>query len=126
MQTRWLPVQLPEEEIKIKGEELAKAVDSHTKLEEEKKNITADYGKRLKESSSEIRKLAKVVETGKEYRDVPVKHEYFPGQNLCKVYREDTGELVEARSMTAEEYQLEFFDEEEIIFDGDDSKENHI
>lgn len=35
--TKFLPVQLSEEEIKVKGEELAKAIDFHTKLEEEKK-----------------------------------------------------------------------------------------
>lgn len=118
MKTKILPVQLKEEEIKVKGEELAKTVDSHTKLEEEKKMSNADFTKRLKFSSAEIRRLAKIVETGKENREVPVNHDYFPKEGVCKIYREDTGDLVETRPMSADDYQLEFFsDEEDVILE---------
>ena len=46
-----------------------------------------------------------------------IRHEYLPSKNLCKIFREDTGDLVESRSMTAKEYQLEFFDEEDDILE---------
>ena len=117
MKTKNLPVQLKEEEIKVKGEELAKTIDAHTKLEDEKKKITADFSKRLKESSADIRRLAKVVETGKENREVIVNHEYYPKEGVCKIFREDTGDLVETRAMTGEEYQLEFFSDEDVILE---------
>lgn len=113
--TRELPVQLSEEELKIKGEELAKMIESHTATETEKKRVVKDYSDRLKESSEQIRKTARIVQTGKEDREVLIKHEYLPSKNLCRIYREDTGDLVESRSMTAKEYQLEFFDDEEDV-----------
>ena len=49
-----LPVQLTEEELKIKGEELAKTTEAHRDLETEKKRIARDYTQRMKDSSSEI------------------------------------------------------------------------
>lgn len=113
--TQFLPVALTEEEIKVKGEQLAKKIDAHTKVEEEKKQTNSEFTKKLKESSAEIRHLARQVETGQEYRDVPVRPEFFPSKNLCKLYREDTGELVGTRPMTSEEYQQEFFDDEEDV-----------
>ncbi len=115
--TKKLPVQLSELELKVKGEELAKNIETHTRTEADKKRITADYSLKLKESSEQIRKIARIVQTGKEDRDVLIRHEYLPNKNLCKIYRKDTGDLVESRSMTAREYQLEFFDEEDDILE---------
>ena len=119
MNTRSLAVKLTQEEIKIKGEELAKSIDEHTKLEEEKKQVTSDLTKRLKQSSVEVRRTAKIVETGTEFRDVPIRKDFDPKKNLCHIYREDTNDLVESRSMTAEEYQKELFGDEEgeILFE---------
>ena len=49
--TRKLPVQLSEPELKVKGEELAGLVETHTRTEAEKKRLTADYSAKLKDSS---------------------------------------------------------------------------
>jgi hypothetical protein len=126
MNTRLLPVKLTEEEIKVKGEELAKSIDDHTNLEKEKKSVLSDFTKRLKESSEFVRRTAKIVETGTEFRDVPVRKDFDPKKNICRIFREDTGDLVEARSMTAEEYQKELFGDEdgEILFENEISEEN--
>lgn len=115
MNTRILPVQLKEDEIKVKGEELAKAVDEHRKLEDEKKASAADFTKRLKASTANIIEVAKIVETGKEMREVPVRKDFDAKLNLCRIFRTDTDELVEARPMTEEEYQTELFDEDVIL-----------
>ena len=119
MNTRSLPVQLNEEEIKIKGEELAKAVKEHKKLEDEKKSVAATYGKQLKNSSFNVLELSHIVETGKEDRDVPVRKEFNARLNLCNVYREDTGDLVEARPMEADEHQNDLWEEETILEERD-------
>jgi hypothetical protein len=115
METRLLPVQLNEEEIKVKGEELAKATNAHRDLEAEKKAAAAGFTRSLKESTRTLLNLAKIVGTGKEYRDVPVRESFDTKKNLCSIYRTDTDELVEARSMTEEEYQNDLWDEDEIF-----------
>jgi hypothetical protein len=115
MNTRLLPVQLNEEEIKVKGEELAKTTEAHRDLEAEKKRSAAGYTQAMKDSTKKMLELAKIVNTGKEDRQVPVRKDFNPGRNLCSIYRTDTNELVEARSMTEEEYQKELWDEDEIL-----------
>lgn len=117
MNTRLLPVQLREEEIKVKGEELAKATNNHRDLEREKKSSAALYTKQMKESTENLLALAQIVATGTEERHVPVTKEFDPKRNLCKIFRDDTHDLVESRSMTAEEYQQEMFDDDEILLE---------
>lgn len=112
MNTRLLPVQLTEEEIKVKGEELAKDIKEHRDLELEKKAAAADFSKRMKTSSDNLLKLAQIVESGKEDREVPIKKEFDTRKNLCRITRLDSGDLVEARPMTEDEYQTELFADE--------------
>lgn len=115
MNTRLLPVQLTEEELKVKGEELAKATEAHRDLEAEKKAVAAGYSTQMKDSTKNLLELAKIVNTRSQERHVPVRRDYDPKKNLCRIFREDTNDLVESRSMTAEEYQQEMFGEDDLI-----------
>ncbi len=117
MNTRILSVQLNEEEIKVKGEDLAKATEFHRDLEAEKKKVAAGFTQQMKDSTKVLLELAKIVNTGKEDRSVPVRKEFNTRKNLCSIYRTDTDELIEARSMTEEDYQQELFDDNEVFED---------
>lgn len=115
-ETQFLPVKLTDKERKMKGEMLAKAVEERQKIEEEKKEANSTFTARLKASATEIRHLAKVVDSGQEYRDVPVRIEFFPRKGIANVYREDTGDLVNTRPMKEREYQREFSETVDEIF----------
>jgi hypothetical protein len=113
--TKQLHVRLTEEEVKAKGEELARTVAEKSKLDHEKKKIVGDYNGQIKTLENKIFTLATVVETGKELRDVPVKKELDAKRNICRIIRTDTFELVETRPMTPEERQTELWEEEDEI-----------
>lgn len=111
--TRNLPVELTGAEIRAKGEELARTVNEQSQIEDEKKKANADFTTRLKTTSNFIFHLSNIVESGKEFREVVVTEEFFYRENVARVYRSDTGELVDTRSLTKEELQRGFFETEE-------------
>jgi hypothetical protein len=70
--------------------------------------VTADFNKKIKAANQEVRDLHRVTTSEKELRQVPVSIDYEPKKMLAKIYRDDTGELVETRSMTKDEMQRQF------------------
>lgn len=113
-ETKWLPCKLTEEEKQIKAVELAKAMKTHSDLEEEKKASAASFAAQLKDSSAKLKYLASVVESGTEKREVPVFKRYYSAQGLVKYFREDNAEYVDYREMTEKERQLHLFERDEF------------
>jgi hypothetical protein len=56
------------EELLVKGRTLARKIDEHDALAEEKDTTSRDYNERLKKLQGEIRQLAKEIRTEKEER----------------------------------------------------------
>lgn len=113
-ETRWLLCNLSESEKQIKAEELAKQIEAHTAIEEEKKASAASFSAQLKESSAKLKSLAGVVGSGKEKREVPVYKIFYSAEGLVKYFRVDTDEFVEYREMTEKERQMHLFERDEI------------
>ena len=109
MPTRKLPVQLNDEEIADRGRAVAKAVEERAALQEAKKEADADINGKIKEQGGIIRTLSRVIATGTEEREIEVEVKKDNESRTVSVIREDTGEVVETRPMTAEELQQNLF-----------------
>lgn len=109
MPTRKLPVKLNDEELADRGRAVAKAVEERAALQEEKKAADADINGKIKTQGEIIRCLSRVITTGTEEREVEVVMNKDNETSMISVVREDTGEVVESRPMTAEELQQNLF-----------------
>lgn len=110
---RWdeeIPVNLTDTEIRQYGKDLASVLDKLSDVRAEKKEADADFKKRIQEIESTVRDLTRKISTGKEERKVPLKAVENKSKWEVDIYREDTGELVRSRPMTAEERQANLFD----------------
>lgn len=102
MKTRILPVRLTREEREIRSTQLADTISKRDQVDGEKKSAMAGYKTKLDDLNAEIRKLSGAVRTGFEQRDVEIE-ERPTSDFMINVYRVDTGELVDTRSMTDSE-----------------------
>jgi protein subunit release factor A len=109
MPTRKLPVKLNDEELADRGRAVAKAVEDRAALQEEKKAADADINGKIKSQGEIIRCLSRVITTGTEDREVEVAINKDNESRMISVVREDTGEIVESRPMTADELQQNLF-----------------
>ena len=105
IETRRLPVKLTELEIRERGEELAKTIGEITALETSKKQSADSFKGQI--STKEIRRdeLAGVVTTRTEYREVEVREEKSYSDGIARIYRRDTGEEVETRTLSKSEME---------------------
>lgn len=102
---RKLPVQLSESEKALRGEEMAREVANHARLEVEKKEETKRLGELVKQSDERIAELATQVNTGIEQREVRCIELLDHGRNLVELQRTDTREVIDSRPMRADERQ---------------------
>ena len=121
VETRELWCELTESELLARGDSMA---ECELKIEQLKlkRGTIADA---IKAQRAERRKLAGVIDAGKEQRDVRcVWIERFE-QNCYELIRQDTGALVDTRAMTASDRQrgLGFADDEELGPEGEDGSE---
>ncbi len=95
-----LPVQLTEEEKASIAAELAIEVRQHKEIDDEKKEVMADFNARLKQKELIIRVLAHKVETGTDERQVMCEWAYHsPERGHKELIRQDTFEVVTVREM---------------------------
>ena len=103
--TESVPVTLTDDELILKAKELSANQEQYAQLEEEKKQSANDFATRLKFMAADIGRLARIVSTSVEYRNVIVK-EFLDYERLTvTVIRTDTGEQIEVRAMNYEERQ---------------------
>ncbi len=99
---RELMCKLTEAELLQRGETMAEAELEIAKLKEERKGINGT----IADLSATRNKLAKVIEDGEELRAVDCTWIEDIKQNVHNLIRQDTGELVTSRAMTAADHQL--------------------
>jgi hypothetical protein len=106
-ETRTLAVLLTEEELRIKADELAHIWLDKTKIEEEKKAVNSHFKSELDNLDAKAAGLSDEVAEKRAYRPVVCewRPEYVSQQMFC--IRGDTGEVVEKRTMSKDELQLE-------------------
>jgi hypothetical protein len=112
-ETRELSVTLTPEELEDRGADLAAAVRNADQEEahmEGRKAAWREELKGLKEdlhvARTEASKLAEIVRTGKERRDVDLTWKYAIPDGWAFLVRNDTGERVQSRKLKDEERQL--------------------
>jgi hypothetical protein len=114
--TMKLPVALEDAEILARGKELARLKDEHTKANDELDQATTAW-KSTKERiqgdiddrDEQMRRVARVIRSGHEDRDVEVLDEPNYKTGVMATVRLDTGELVATRGLTEAERQRSLF-----------------
>lgn len=104
-----LLVELSDDEFKFESSEFAKKQKSLESLKEHKKDVVKQLGKDIKVLEAEVSAAATIVETKKAIRSVQCRVEFNNRTETAKVYRIDTGDIVNVRSMTQEELQMNLF-----------------
>lgn len=107
--------ELNEVEWQNRARELADAHRDTEGQKENKKSIMAELNSDVKAAEARETKLANIVATRTERREVTVEVKY--DYELSRVIRSrtDTGEVISDREMTSDEKQQELFDANDII-----------
>jgi hypothetical protein len=107
--TKRLPVQLTEEDLRDRGDALAASVQQTAALTEEKKAQDAEINGKIKLSKEITRKLAGILASKTEEREVECDVTKDYKGNTVTTSRSDTGEVVDTRPMTPDERQEELY-----------------
>ena len=129
--TMELPVKLTDEEVRLKGEKIARRLKDRENLEEERKAAAKAAKEEIGELDAEIIELRDEVRERREMRDVQVSDEKDWGRKIVRTLRLDTGEVVASRPMTPAELQqhlklVEDEQPEESEDDEDDEDESAV
>ena len=87
--------------------QMAEASAKSQDLEIEKKEVAATIKARIETNTKELHELGKQYRDGYEWRSLECRREYDYEGGMVRVYRKDTGEIVEERGMTTSERQPE-------------------
>lgn len=105
MLTKKLPVQLSNDEIRLKGQDLSRKLQELEDVDEARKEAMRDYKDRIDALKGESRRLAHIVTEGKEPREVPCETVRNDDNGTIELVRLDTVEVIDSRPMTPEERQ---------------------
>ena len=94
-------------ELKKISQEMAYTVGELDAVEQEKKDTAAAFKDRMEVLSNKIKDAAHKINSGQEQRLIDCEVVKNFDLNVVRVYRLDTGEIVEERAMTTEERQRE-------------------
>lgn len=110
--TEELSCELNSVEWQNRAEDLADAQKAAEEMEERKKSVMADLNSDLKTAKLKVSKLARVVASKRELRDVTVEVVYDYEKGIVTKTRTDNKEVISTRNMTTSERQSGLFDEE--------------
>lgn len=116
-ETRTLRVDLSRDEVAEYADQLAQATQEEAQVENERKAVAATFKQRSEEVSARKSRLASLVSNKCDWRPVKCSRVLNYQEGTVSVYRDDTGERIERRSMTEDEAQtfLPFDDPEEDL-----------
>jgi hypothetical protein len=104
-ETRSLLCPLSDEDLKLRGHNLAAAVKELEEVEAEKKQAVSEFGVRIKALDERIQSLAVVVKARHEARPITCEWRGDGKTGTMKLYRLDTDTVIDTRAMTVEEKQ---------------------
>jgi len=108
--TRNLPVELTKDEVRMRGESLARKHAEWDAVESARKAAMTHAKSEEEKLEAEMKLLAEAIRTGKEYRDVEVREMRNDMALSMDTVRQDTGEVIEQRPLGPEELQAKLFD----------------
>jgi phenylalanyl-tRNA synthetase alpha subunit len=111
-ETRNLKTMLSAEELAERADGLAQATQEVERLEEEKKAAASQYKSQIEEATGRRNKLAGIVSSKSEWRQVDVELTFDYENKTVSVVRLDDGEVVQERAMFHEELQKQLYTEE--------------
>jgi hypothetical protein len=103
MLTKKLPVMLTDEEIRLRGQELASLTKRYGELEREKKENADVYKSQLETCKLRATKLTEEITSGQEDRDVQIEERKDWDRQQVLTIRLDTYQTVDVRAMTPQE-----------------------
>ena len=108
-----LPVHLTDDELLMKGRELAALERETDQADAERKAISKEMGEKVKEMRERALTMAQVIETKQEKRPVEcVQHKNWVASTVETV-RSDTGEVVQERPMSERDRQEAMFEKDD-------------
>jgi hypothetical protein len=122
IETRELPCELNQTELLARGDAMA---DAELEIERYKLERSAVADK-IKAKRAERRKLAGVVDTGVEQRDVRCVWIEDFAHNCYRLIRQDTGAEVDTRAMTAHDRQEGLFNVDEDAVEHEPRMRRHV
>ena len=100
---RTLPVKLAPDEVAQRAEELARELHDQAIAEEAAASTKKKLAKDLEERAGRISRLGRIVHTRREDRQIDCHEEHSALDGTARTVRDDTGEVVDTRPLTAEE-----------------------
>lgn len=110
--TQTLKVRLTDVEILEYADQMARAIDNLTQLEEEKKAVADSYKAKVTEAEATVQRITNLVRNKYDYRPVDCEQTMDNNTGTAKTIRLDTGELIEDRMLTYNERQGSLFEED--------------
>ena len=108
MRTERLPVALTNDEVRVRGEELAGLVAEINKAEESKKLAASKAKTEIDGLAEKAAGIAEEIRSRRVYRDVEVREDLDAKARVVSVIRLDTGEVVRERVATSSDLQAVF------------------
>lgn len=108
---RMLTVRLNEQQINRAAMAAAQYAQQYQEVEDEKKDLTAEFTGRLKTLRGAIKDRSQVATSGEEVQPVECEWTIFREDCKKRLYRLDTGEMVEEADLTQAEMQTAFLNE---------------
>jgi hypothetical protein len=103
--TEHLAVILTQEELLDRSRKLAKANEDGVEIENKKKDVVSDFAAQIKKIEAVTGALARIVSTGREYRDVKCLWTFNYTQGYKELRRLDTDEVVKHQELSQQERQ---------------------
>ena len=100
---RTLPVKLAPDEVAQRAEELARELHDQAVAEEAAASTKKNLAKDLEERRERVARLGRIVHTRREDRQIDCHEEHSALDGTARTVRDDTGEVVDTRPLTAEE-----------------------
>ncbi len=104
-QFRQLPVKLTDEERMTRATTAAEKQREIGQIETQKKEVSSELGRKLKDLRKEIETIQRAVLTGSEHQKVQVEERRNEERRTIETVRLDTVEVIDTRPMTFEERQ---------------------
>ncbi len=108
--TRELVCSLTDGERRAKGQEIARAIEEISTLEEEKKAATRDLNEQIKTARKHVAELARHLREGSELRIIDCREDPEYRTGTMRIVRSDNGEVVEVRALKPSERQAPLFE----------------
>jgi hypothetical protein len=109
MGTQLLPVKLENDELLIRGHELADACADLDDIETRKKCAMSAFKDEIEAAESNVSRLSRIVKDRAEYREVEVKEVRNEERMTMDTIRLDSGETVSYRALQGHERNLTLF-----------------